>query len=142
MVDYRDTTGILRDRTFIEQMKADILRRAEEMSDEEEEYGIPVRSHTIPQESALLDEDDAANTSAVRVLGDGEDSGDEVSEEEGEGEGAVTPQVQSLETILELAYIRDPKLFDRDSNTRRGKARADLKAQTGKKYGSLKLFKD
>lgn len=35
------------------------------------------------------------------------------------------------ETILELAYIRDPKLFDRDGQTRRGKARAELKTQTG-----------
>lgn len=133
MNNYRDTTGVLRDRTFIEQMKADILRRAEEMSDEEEEDGTPDRTGTVPQESVLLDEDEAANTSAVRVLGDGEDSGDEVSDEEGEGEGAATPQVQSPETILELAYIRDPKVFDRDSNTRRGKARADLKAQTGER---------
>lgn len=35
------------------------------------------------------------------------------------------------DTILELAYIQDPKLFDRDGQTRRSKARADLKAQTG-----------
>ncbi|KAJ7927495.1 hypothetical protein B0H13DRAFT_2229247 [Mycena leptocephala] len=61
--------SVLRDRTFIEQMKADILRRAEEISDDEE-----------------------------RKM---------------------------------LAYIRDPKLFDRDAQTRRGKAREDLKAQTG-----------
>ena len=33
--------------------------------------------------------------------------------------------------MLEQAYIRDPKLFDRDGQTRRSKARADLKAQTG-----------
>ena len=33
--------------------------------------------------------------------------------------------------MLELAYIQDPKLFDRDGQTRRSKARADLKAQTG-----------
>lgn len=32
------------------------------------------------------------------------------------------------ETILELAYISDPKQFDREA--RRSKARADLKAQT------------
>lgn len=33
--------------------------------------------------------------------------------------------------ILELAYIKDPKLFDRDANTRRSAARASLKAETG-----------
>lgn len=44
-------------------------------------------------------------------------------------QGAKTPR--SPETTLELAYIRDPKLFDRDASTRRSKARADLKAQTG-----------
>lgn len=32
---------------------------------------------------------------------------------------------------MELAYIRDPKLFDRDAQTRRSKARTDLKTQTG-----------
>ena len=35
------------------------------------------------------------------------------------------------EIICELAYIRDPKLFDRDAQTRRSKARAELKTQTG-----------
>ena len=35
------------------------------------------------------------------------------------------------ETILELAYIRDPKLFDRDAQTRRSRGRQDLKSQTG-----------
>jgi len=43
----------------------------------------------------------------------------------------VPSKLQSLETILELAYIRDPKLFDRDAQTRRSKTRSDLKAQTG-----------
>jgi hypothetical protein len=36
-----------------------------------------------------------------------------------------------LENILELAYIQDPKVFDRDSATRRSKQRADLRAETG-----------
>jgi hypothetical protein len=35
------------------------------------------------------------------------------------------------ETILELAYIADPKVFDRDAQTKRSKARVDLRAQTG-----------
>lgn len=41
-------------------------------------------------------------------------------------QATVTP-----ETILEMAYIDNPKLFDRDAATRRLKARADLKAKTG-----------
>jgi activating signal cointegrator complex subunit 2 len=39
--------------------------------------------------------------------------------------------------VLELAYIENPKLFDRDSGTRRSKARADLKAKTGMLKASL-----
>ena len=35
------------------------------------------------------------------------------------------------EAVLELAYIDDPALFDRDGQTRRSKARADLKNRTG-----------
>ncbi len=35
------------------------------------------------------------------------------------------------ETICEVAYLRDPKLFDRDGVTRRSKQRTDLKEQTG-----------
>lgn len=35
---------------------------------------------------------------------------------------------QTPETIFELAYLRDPKLFDRDGATRH-KARADLKPE-------------
>lgn len=35
------------------------------------------------------------------------------------------------ETVLELAYIQDPKLFDRNAQTRRSKERTSLKTQTG-----------
>jgi activating signal cointegrator complex subunit 2 len=38
---------------------------------------------------------------------------------------------EMVENILELAYIKDPKLFDRDAETRRSKTRQDLKAETG-----------
>jgi activating signal cointegrator complex subunit 2 len=41
--------------------------------------------------------------------------------------------MKAAETILELAYIENPKLFDRDANTRRSKARADLRLRTGEK---------
>jgi len=39
--------------------------------------------------------------------------------------------------IVELAYLRDPKVFERDAATRRSKARVDLKAQTGKRHVQL-----
>lgn len=96
-------------------MKAEILRRAEEISDEEEELT-----------AAFDDAVDLEAESKVKVVGDGEDSGDDDTD----GEDAIPPR-PSPETILELAYIRDPKLLDRDANTRRSKSRAELKVQTG-----------
>lgn len=39
-----------------------------------------------------------------------------------------------LDDILGLAYMQDPKVFDRDGATRRSKQRADLKAETGSYY--------
>ncbi|KAK0449751.1 uncharacterized protein EV420DRAFT_1622043 [Desarmillaria tabescens] len=113
-----DEAAILRDRTFMEQMKADILRRAEEISDEEEEDDGT---------TGAFDEEDLEST--VKVGGDGEESDDD--DAEGIDETEAAPAKQSLHTILELAYIQDPKQFDRDANTRRSKGRADLKAQTG-----------
>ena len=98
-------------------MKAEILRRAEAMSQDsdEEESGQPRALDVID----LDDDIDGAGASTIKILGDGEDSGDEEVD-------PIKP-----ETILERAYIRDPKLFDRDAETRRSKTRADLKQQTG-----------
>ncbi|KIM46903.1 hypothetical protein M413DRAFT_63865 [Hebeloma cylindrosporum] len=119
---------VLRDRTFIEQMKADILRRAEALSsDEEEEYEPDPKGKGKKADLGIdigPDEEDEILV-PLGIAGDGEDSGDEDDDEE-EEEEAQTP-----ETIVELAYLRDPKVFDRDATTRRSKARADLKAQTG-----------
>lgn len=100
-------------------MKADILRRAEAMSveDEEDDGGKPIEV-----------EDDLGFEDEVKVIGDGEAS------DEGDGDGeedAALPLKPRPETILELAYIRDPELFSRDANTRRSKVRSDLKTQTG-----------
>ncbi|KAJ7126054.1 hypothetical protein C8R44DRAFT_618190 [Mycena epipterygia] len=118
---------VLRDRTFIEQMKADILRRAEEISDdeEEEEAGDFQNKGKTKEHIEDGDLDIHAGHGHIKVAGDGEESGDEDGDAE-EDEEALSP-----ETICELAYIRDPKLFDRDAQTRRAKARTDLKAQTG-----------
>lgn len=98
-------------------MKLEITRLAEAMSEEsdEEESGKRRALDVID-----LDDDlDKAGSGTVKIVGDGEDSGDEEAD-------TIKP-----ETILELAYIRDPKLFDRDAETRRSKARADLKRQSG-----------
>lgn len=102
-------------------MKAEILRLAEAMvADSDEESGG--RALDVMD----LDDDlDEAGTTTIKVLGDGEDSGDEEGDEE-RGVDPIKP-----ETVLELAYIRDPKLFDRDAQTRKSKSRADLKQQTG-----------
>lgn len=117
-------------------MKADILRRAEAISseDEEEEFD-PYEDKPGPSKSAgkqkapvaAFGPDDDEDIDAVRLrpAGDGEDtSGDSDSEEEREEE--KTPEI-----IVELAYLQDPKVFERDAATRRSKERAQLKAQTG-----------
>jgi activating signal cointegrator complex subunit 2 len=116
-------------------MKADILRRAEEISDSEDsEDDLADRGRTLAFEDELDDVPVVADK--VVVLGDGEESDDDGEDNEGEGagngEGKEQPEgLSSPETVLELAYIRNPKLFDRDAQTRRGKPRADLRSLTG-----------
>lgn len=111
-------------------MKADILRRAEAISDEEEDEEYQDKPSKWDGKDGLGpptdDEEDDVDLAKVKITGDGEASGDE--EEDEEIDGGVP---QNPETILELAYLRDPKLFDRDAITRRSKARSDLKTQTG-----------
>ncbi|KAK7681401.1 hypothetical protein QCA50_015493 [Cerrena zonata] len=136
----KETTTVVQDRSFIDQMKADILRRVEEAQYEEDEeedfdpYGSPANKELRKQAIAFeeeLDDDLAEGVSGVKVR-DGELTDDEGSSEDGEDDDEGDEEVpKGPETILELAYIRDPKLFDRDAQTRRGKPRADLKAQTG-----------
>jgi activating signal cointegrator complex subunit 2 len=106
-----DASTVLQDKSEIERMKADILRRVEELSDEDEE-----------SDGEGYDEDDAVK---VKFGGDGEESDEETGER---------PEVPDIDTILELAYIADPKQFDRDAQTRRSQARAKLRAQTGGKF--------
>ncbi|KAG6852902.1 hypothetical protein C0991_008271 [Blastosporella zonata] len=124
-----DASSVLRDRTFIEQMKADILRRAEAISDDEEDEESEEFPASKSKGLSLAFDEDEEGGATVKIGGDGEESGDSDTEDE-EGDG-LPEKTQDAETILELAYIRDPKLFDRDMQTRRSKARADLKAQTG-----------
>ncbi|KAG8216861.1 hypothetical protein J3R82DRAFT_7126 [Butyriboletus roseoflavus] len=119
----QDATPLVSDRAEMEPMRAITIRLVEEMSvdSDEEERGKSKALEVID----LDDDFDEPGASTIKVVGDGEDSGDEqVSEEDG-----VDPS--KPETILELAYLGDPKLFDRDAETRRGKPRAELKQQTG-----------
>lgn len=126
-------------------MKADILRFAEAPSDldpdSDSEFAIVPsgargqgkgkgKAQTIAFEEEL--EEDGAPTVGVKVLGDGEESGDDdhSDDESSDGEGGETSG-KSPEIILELAYIRDATLFDRDARTRRGKGRVELRELTG-----------
>ena len=103
-----DPLTVLQDKSEIERIKADILRRVEELSDEDEE-----------SDEEGYDEDDIVK---VKLGGDGEESDEEVGERQ---------EARDVETILELAYIADPKQFDRDAQTRRSQGRVKLRAQTG-----------
>ena len=114
-------------------MKADILRRAEAISDDEEDeedQDKPSQGTKWKGKEGLGpptdDDEDDVDLAKVKITGDGEASGDEEESEEIDGAAPQSP-----ETILELAYLRDPKLFDRDAAARRSKARSDLKTQTG-----------
>lgn len=129
----------------MEQMKADILRRAEAISDDEDED----RPHNASRYVAFEEELDEDGGGAVKVR-DGDESeldGPDMDEDVEETEVGVCACLfgskgslmgcngqdarMKPETILELAYLQDPKQFERDGQTRRSKARADLKAQTG-----------
>ncbi|KAJ3848772.1 hypothetical protein EV368DRAFT_48655 [Lentinula lateritia] len=120
-----DVQLLFRDRETVEQMKADILRRVEEFSsseDEDEDEGKYIDA----------DDDPLAPTVAnkIKIVGDGEDS-DSSDSEGGHNDDTDQPAKLSPETILELAYIENAKLFDRDSATRGSQARKDLKEKTG-----------
>ena len=106
-------------------MKADILRRAEELG-REEQYLLEEENNDDLTGRIVAFEDELDLEGSVKVR-DGDVSGE--SSEEGDDE--PDPVKQSPETILELAYMSDPGLFARDAQTRRSKQRADLKAQTG-----------
>jgi activating signal cointegrator complex subunit 2 len=128
----QDESTVLRDKTFMEEMKADILRRAEAISDEEEEEDDDALEFGGGKTKSMVlayDDEDLDGASNVKIGGDGDESED--GEEDEEREGAVVQKAQTPETILELAYLRDPRLFDRDAGTRRSKGREELKAQTG-----------
>jgi activating signal cointegrator complex subunit 2 len=124
-----DAMTVLRDRSFMEKMKTDIMRRVEAPSDSEDEevniFGV-TRDHAKGKVREIAFDDDLEDISGVRVAGDGEES----SADEDEDDRDEEPET-SLQTIVELAYIANPKVFERDAATRRSKERAALRAQTG-----------
>lgn len=114
-----EETIFTRDKAAKEHIKADILRRFDIMNADNDSDDDQVQD----ENSCLFDDDlDGFGNASINVAGDGEGSEDDEDS---------PPEPIAPETILELAYIRDPKLFNRDAETRRSKARADLKAQTG-----------
>ncbi|KAJ1310858.1 hypothetical protein OPQ81_009376 [Rhizoctonia solani] len=92
---------ILNDKSFVAAQKAEILRRAAEVSDAESEWKS----------------DEEKRPAAVAFFDDDDEYG---------GGGVVND-----EAALELAWLEDSQVFERDGETRRSKARADLKAKTG-----------
>ncbi|KZV93013.1 hypothetical protein EXIGLDRAFT_717666, partial [Exidia glandulosa HHB12029] len=105
-----DADELLRERADVDELKADILRRVEEMSDEEDDGGAGVD-----------DMDDIGGVVRVRD-GDADSDADGPSADERQKE---------IEFMLEVEYIRDPAQFARDAATRRSKGRAELREKTG-----------
>ena len=100
-----DAAVLLRDRTFIEQMKADILRRAEEVSDSEEEevanVGIKGKGKAPTRGQDIAFEDDADESGAVRVRdGNSSDDGSGGSDEEEDEEQAQVWHFPSIGTVI------------------------------------------
>lgn len=130
--------AVLHDRSFMEQMKTDIMRRVEAPSDSEDEavniFGVASDRHAKGKGKVreVAFDDDLEDVSSVRVAGDGEESSEEEEEEH-----ETNPQ-----TIVELAYIANPKVFERDAATRRSKERAALRAQTGALNGASPVERD
>ncbi|TFK49033.1 hypothetical protein OE88DRAFT_1809910 [Heliocybe sulcata] len=114
----RDETGLIKD-PYLAQMKADILRRVEEMSSDEED-----ESHGV---NVGIDDEDL-DAVGVKVGGE-DDDGEGSSSTDGEDEGKQPPV--DPQAIVERAYMRDPGLFERDAKTRRSDGRARLKTETG-----------
>lgn len=78
----------------MEQMKADILRRAEEISDDEDEDDIGAG-----RGKALAFEEELDDQGAVRVR-DGEPSDDGEEETDPEGEGGIDVRIPFRATLL------------------------------------------
>lgn len=92
-----DAHTVLEDRTFIEQMKADILRRAEEISDSEDED--EEASQRKGKDRVRAYEEELDDEGGVRVR-DGHASEEEEEETDAEDSGGIDVRVHD-------AYMRD-----------------------------------
>jgi len=143
-----DADLMIQDKSWMIDMKAEIIRRAQEPSDDEEEeaeydaYGKKIvrKKRLEPFEDDAWDGLDEGLTS-VRVAGDGEADDESDGQEDTVGSPSdctvssftiiyQAQQDDQIETILERAYLKDPKVFDRDAATRRSAQRTELKKQT------------
>ena len=111
-------------------MKWDILQRVEEMEEAEaellEDEGDNRKEKGKPRPDTAYDEDEVAvRASRIRLLADEESDADSSDNSDTEPEPLVP------ETVIERAYLQDPIVFDRDANTRHGKARTELRNLTG-----------
>jgi activating signal cointegrator complex subunit 2 len=110
-------------------MKADILRRAEAMFEEEDKQeNVPASSRALGTsgQDVFNPEDELEDAGIkVKVMGDSEES------DENDTEASAEERETGPETIIELAWIRDPQLFNRDAATRRSKRREQLRKDTG-----------
>lgn len=96
--------------------------------EEDQQEKIPAHSAAITAAGQnIFDPEDELEEAGikVKVMGDGEESDESDIEAEAEDTDA------GPETIIELAWIRDPKVFNRDAATRRSKTREQLRKDTG-----------
>lgn len=139
-------------------MKEDILRRAREQVEEEEEEAREARG-VLNLTVAFSDElsgGELDGAPRLKLAQEGEGSEDEDADGTGPVSGTrflpakrlienydmnMQKTDEMIENILELAYLKDPKLFDRDAGTRRSKSRQDLKAETGQSEFILSVEK-
>ncbi|ORX36173.1 hypothetical protein BD324DRAFT_528654 [Kockovaella imperatae] len=119
-------------QTIPDHLRDSIMRLVESQVEEEAEREAALReAHGAA--SREMSDDEESQVSRMKIAGDGEESG-----EEEEGDKVVPRKESSGKTYdvdqqskLELAYLANPAVFDRDSNTRRSGARKKLKELTG-----------
>ncbi|KAG8933884.1 hypothetical protein FRC03_010925 [Tulasnella sp. 419] len=123
--DRRDTADMmLQDKTAMEDLKAKIMHRVTEQSDGEEEAQVAT--------TAFNDElDGVLRSKGIGIDEDVEEESDESKLEEDRLTTEQSKSLSNIETILELAYLKDSAIFDRESSVRRSKERHDLRLQTG-----------
>ncbi|KAJ3485731.1 hypothetical protein NLI96_g4753 [Meripilus lineatus] len=126
------SSEFLQDRAFMSEMKSSILQRAEAAAyDFDDDDDQPHYSAHKGRDVAFEDDEDDVDEGSVVYVRDGGESQEEGNSDDDSEEDRVKETSKDPNTILELAYLRDPKLFANDAQTRRSKERADLKAQTG-----------